>query len=607
MSILERINSPSDVKKLNINELIALSEELRFSIIETAKTNGGHLSSNLGIVEATIALCYVFDFPEDKLVFDVGHQCYAYKLLTGRKDKFSTIRLDQGISGFPCKTESEYDSFTVGHAGTSIASSIGLAEARENAGKDFYIINIVGDGSISNGLNLEAITSTQSKPKKMIVILNDNQMSISRNKNGFYKLISKGAMHGPYIKGKQLIKKIFRNSFVSRFLRKLKNGIKRLAFRNLSFFEAFGFKFVCGDDGNNLKNMIKLLQKVKNRANDKAVLLHICTQKGKGLEVAEQQADMYHGVGVDLSFKHNVYSDALGKKINNLIEEGKPVVAITAGMKDGTGLKEVEEKHRDNFRDVGISEEYAITLAGGMASGGARPIVAIYSTFMQRCYDQIIHDVCLDNLPVIMCIDRAGLVGSDGATHQGVFDISYLRHIPNITILAPTSIDDFNGMIDYAYNLSSPVAIRYPNDSVLSDRKVEPISIDKLWETVKEGDKAVILAVGPRMLDLALKVSRQIEGVKLVSARSIKPLDTSLLDKIKNLPIITLEENAQIGGFGSAVTEYYISNNVCAKIKTLGIGDKFVSHGCVKNQLDVNGLTEENVKRTLVILLNKEQ
>ena len=590
MSILEGLVCSNDVKKLKIKELESLAEELRSEIINTTRNNGGHLASNLGIVETTLALYYTFDFPKDKLIFDVGHQCYAHKILSGRKQRFSSIRTENGLSGFPDREESEYDSFTVGHAGTSVAAGLGYCAARDKVGDDYCVIDVVGDGSVSNGLNLEALTASTVKPKNYILILNDNGMSISRNKNGFYSFVSKETTKRGYVSGKRALKKIFGQSFVTRALAGFRDFIKRIVGKT-SYFESFGFKYVGVVDGNDVKELTRILKRVKVVARDKAVLLHVKTTKGKGYKKAEEQAELYHGVGENLACESGSFSVALGEKLNELIEKDDKVVAITAAMKDGTGLATVEEAHPNNFFDVGIAEEYAVTLAAGMAAGGLKPIVAIYSTFLQRSYDQIIHDVCLQNLPVIFCLDRAGLVGKDGKTHQGVFDLSYLSHIPNLTIFAPTTARELKDMLDYALRLNSPVVIRYPKNEIARNNE-KPLN-EETWETVLEGDKISVFAVGPRMLNLAMQLAKNVDGVGVINARRIKPLcEESLLDA-KDKLIITLEENSVIGGFGSAVSAFFAQKGLAVKIKSFGVKDQFISHGTVESQLNENGLNLE--------------
>lgn len=593
-NIINDLNNGSDIKKLGDKELDLLAEQLRDEILRVIGKNGGHLASNLGIVETTIALYRNFDFPKDKIVFDVGHQCYAHKILSDRKTKFDSIRLWDGLSGFPDRSESEYDSFTVGHAGTSLSQAIGLATARDHLNEDYTVVCVVGDGAISNGLNLEALTATKKKPKKLIVILNDNGMSISKNKNGFYQFISKGTTKRTYLKSKHAIKKVFRNTFITRWLTRFKDFVKRVINKD-NYFEQHGFKYVGVIDGNDIKQLNKILGRVKNIAKEKAVFLHLKTTKGKGYKEAEERADLYHGVGENLAVESGNFSDTLGIKLNQLIDKDNRIVAITAGMKDGTGLGLVENVHPDNFFDVGIAEEYAVTFASGLCAGGLKPVVALYSTFAQRSYDQILHDVCLQNLPVVFCLDRAGLVGKDGKTHQGLYDLSFLSHLPNLEIFTPNTTTELEQMLEIALTRNNPVVIRYPknHDSSLTTPSVH----DGFWKTVKTdvNVKATILAVGPRMLQLALSVSDKISGVEIITVRSVKPIDKDILFRIRNTHVITLEENSVIGGFGSLVCEYYCSIDENTKVTNLGVDDEFISHGSVKEQLEAVGLSVQNV------------
>lgn len=588
--ILEKLNAPSDVKKLNKAELSALAEEMRQEIVSVASNNGGHLSSNLGVLETTVALYKTFDFPTDKLIFDVGHQCYAHKILSGRREGFKTIRTAGGLSGFPDKDESEFDVFTTGHAGNSIALGLGLCAARDRNKEDYYVITVVGDGALVNGLNLEAINASAEKPKKFIVVLNDNGMSISRNSNGFYNFISKATIKKGYVKNKNAVKKIFGNSFIAVFFRKIRDFFKRLINKG-AYFERFGFKYVGVVDGNDLKETTKVLERVKSVADYKAVFLHLKTTKGKGLQKAEERADLYHSVGKNLKLAcSDDYS--LGRVLSELIDKDNRIMAITAGMKDGTGLNYLDKTHPDHLIDVGIAEEYAATFAAGMAKGGLKPVVAIYSTFLQRAYDEIMQDVCLQNLPVIFCVDRAGFTGEDGKTHQGLFDLSYTLHIPNMTVIAITSKQELKAAIEYAVSLNSPVCIRYSKscaDSLyFADYK------DNRWQVVKDGTDLTVIAVGKNALNLALSFSEDYaKSVKVVSARIIKPLDEETLRAIST-PVITIEENVVSGGFGTAVAAFYAENSP-RRVYTLGVKDKFIKHGSIDGQLIENGFTTENL------------
>lgn len=603
MNILDGIKNSSDVKRLSLKEKIELAGEIRDKILKTCSENGGHLSSNLGIVETTLALYSVFDFPKDKIIFDVGHQCYAHKMLSGRNSGFSAIRTDGGISGFPDREESEYDCFGAGHAGTSIAAGLGFCAARDALGEDFYVVDVVGDGAFVNGLNLEALTSSQKKPKKLIVILNDNGMSISKNRNGIYTFLSKKSTKKGYLKSKSALKRVFGESFVTRFLRKVRGFIKRI-FNGVNVLEQFGFKYVGVVNGNDLKSLTEILEGVKNVAKDKAVFLHIKTVKGKGVKRAEERADLYHGVGKSLSCGGGEFSAAVGQTLNEIIEKDPSVIALTAGMKDGTGLAAVEKAHPDNFIDVGIAEEFAVTFAAGMAAGGLKPVVCVYSTFLQRAYDEILHDVCIQKLPVVFCVDRAGLVGADGKTHQGVFDLSFLSHLPGMTILAPSCVNDLKAALKYAFSLGSPVAIRYPKESSAKEREVAPYE-ETLWERIKTGEKYNILAVGPDMLALAEEFAKNHDGAGVISARTVKPLDEKTLAEISGLPIIAIEENSVIGGFGDAVrraVSRLFGGKPKNRIITLGVKDAFTRHGSAERQREENGLCEKQLEAIVLSL-----
>ena len=603
MNILDGIKNSSDVKRLSLKEKIELAGEIRDKILKTCSENGGHLSSNLGIVETTLALYSVFDFPKDKIIFDVGHQCYAHKMLSGRNAGFSAIRTDGGISGFPDREESEYDCFGAGHAGTSIAAGLGFCAARDALGEDFYVVDVVGDGAFVNGLNLEALTASQKKPKKLIVILNDNGMSISKNRNGIYTFLSKKSTKKGYLKSKSALKRVFGESFVTRFLRKVRGFIKRI-FNGVNVLEQFGFKYVGVVNGNDLKSLTEILEGVKNVAKDKAVFLHIKTVKGKGVKRAEERADLYHGVGKSLSCGGGEFSAAVGQTLNEIIEKDSRVIALTAGMKDGTGLTAVEKAHPDNFIDVGIAEEFAVTFAAGMAAGGLKPVVCVYSTFLQRAYDEILHDVCIQKLPVVFCVDRAGLVGADGKTHQGVFDLSFLSHLPGMTILAPSCVNDLKAALKYAFSLGSPVAIRYPKESSAKEREVAPYE-ETLWERIKTGEKYNILAVGPDMLALAEEFAKNHDGAGVISARTVKPLDEKTLAEISELPIIAIEENSVIGGFGDAVrraVSRLFGGKPKNRIITLGVKDAFTRHGSAERQREENGLCEKQLEAIVLSL-----
>ena len=596
MSLLEGIKTPSDLKKLSVESLCGVAEELRERIIGVVDKNGGHLSSNLGAVDVILALYYVFDFPKDKLIFDVGHQAYAHKILGGRNDVFDTIRKSGGLSGFPNIFESEYDSFCVGHAGNSISAGLGYCNARDTLMQDYYVIDFVGDASLFNGENLEAITSNDKKPNKFIIILNDNGMSISKNNNGMYKFVSKMTTRKSYGAFMRFASVTLGRLFIGRALKKFKNFIK-FNMNRTTVIEAVGLKYLGIFDGHNIKELVRIFNDVKNA--DEAVLLHLKTIKGKGMHEAENKSDYYHGVGRNLLQGGNTFSQAVGEKLCEVAASDERIVALCAAMKDGTGLNKFSELFPNRFYDVGIAEEHAVTLAAGMALGGLRPFVCIYSTFLQRAYDQIMQDVCMQKLPVIFMVDRAGAVGSDGATHQGLFDITYLRSIPNLNVFAPKDAEELKITIDHCLSLSLPCAIRYPNGHYENAAVHTPFSAS-LWEGETNSDN-VILAVGPRMNELAWKVSEKCVGkVCVVNARSIKPLDEKLLEKIANKNIITLEENVRSGGFGSAVMEYYALHGLSPRIKAFAYPDEFIPPGTQSEQMGLAGITTDKIIDALI-------
>ena len=463
-------------------------------------------------------------------------------------------------------------------------------------GEDYFIICVIGDGAFGNGVNLEALTASTYKPKNFIVVLNDNGMSISLNRGGLYKYMSKRTTGRGYVKTKSAITKIFGNSFITKFLRKVKNFFKRILKGGVAIDE-FGFKYVGVIDGNDVKQTVKILNRVKNVAKTKAVFLHVKTTKGKGVASAEERPDLFHGVGKNLVCGGGGFGAVLGDTLNELIEKDNKIIAITAAMKDGTGLKAVEEKHPDNFYDAGIAEEYAVTYAAGLAAGGLKPVVAVYSTFMQRAYDQIIHDVCLQNLPVVFCLDRAGLVGEDGRTHQGTLDISYLTSIPNITVYTPATAEELKDALNLALSLGTPSAIRYSKSFAKTETEFLTIS-ECPWQTLSRGKRITVLCEGPAMLKLATEFAAEMKkgAVGVVNVRRVKPLDEIALETLRGGVIFTLEENALAGGFGSEVAAYF-SNDRKTAVYRFGVKDEFIRHGSISSQLEENGLTTENLVR----------
>lgn len=609
MKLLTQINSPKDIKNLSFLQLEQLAQEIRDYIIETVSKTGGHLASSLGTVELTLALHYVFDAPKDKIVWDVGHQAYTHKIITGRREKFPTLRQYGGISGFPNISESEYDTFSVGHASTAVSAALGMVVARELDKDDYKVVAVIGDGSLSGGLTYEGLNCAGHLGYDFIVVLNDNAMFISKSVGAIAKMLVKLLTLG-------LVKKI--ESKIDQFLRRLAylgQVILRVAkrFKLLLFpgmlFEEMGFAYVGPVDGHDIKELCEVFKNVKNFKGP--VIVHVVTKKGKGYQPAEKKPEKYHGVlpflietGEELKTNKLTFTDVFSKSITTLAETNNKIVGITAAMTEGCGLEEFSNLFKERFFDVGIAEEHAVTFAAGLARSGYIPICAIYSTFLQRAIDQIIHDVALQNLHVVFMIDRAGLVGKDGPTHHGNFDLSYLRFIPNMTIMVPKDGNELKDMFYTAVEfIKGPVAIRYPRDYV-SDKHIDFNSFNKIdigkayieYETPQA--ELVFLGVGP----LVSKVLNILPNLKhkcsVVNMRFVKPLDENLLDKIcqkENVVLVTLEENSIIGGLFSAVSEYILKNNYKVKVFPIALPDRFITFGD-RNRLEEEvGLTEEKI------------
>ena len=605
---LENINDPSDIKKLNIKQLRALAEELRTEIIKVVSDRGGHLASNLGMVELTLAIHYVFDAPEDKLVFDVGHQCYAHKLLTGRYQGFQKLRGKGGVSGFPQAEESEYDAFTAGHASTAISAALGMARTRDIMGSDYSVVALVGDGALTGGMCYEALNDAGQSGARMIVILNDNAMSISRNVGAMsnyltglrqsvtYRAIKRGIRRGlnriPHV-----------GMPVFRFLEKVRDFLKSL-FVDGKFFDALGFAYIGPIDGHDIKHLIRVLRRARDSRDPEPVLIHAVTQKGRGYTPAEEHPDEYHGVApflVESGEARKSGGIAMGqvaaRQLAELAENDIRICAVTAAMAGGTGLDVFGEAHPQRFFDVGIAEEHAVTMAAGMASQGMKPYVGIYSTFLQRAYDQIAMDVCRNGLPVTFLIDRAGLVGGDGATHQGVFDLSYLRSIPNLVIASPRDVRDLKKLVALSATLDQPMAIRYPKNGEDMGPGIQAqrdFGIGE-WELLSSGD-VMIFAVG-RMVQLAMQATIELMGkgvsAGVADARFIKPMDERLLTEqaAKAKLVVTVEENVLAGGFGEGVLDALSRAGIETPTLCLGVPDRFVSHASTAEQLEACGLT----------------
>ena len=594
--ILEKIQEVNDIKKLNWDELEVLSAEIRQFLVEKVSKTGGHLASNLGVVELTIAMHLAFSLPEDKMIWDVGHQSYTHKILTGRKDGFDNLRQFGGMSGFPKRKESACDAFDTGHSSTSISAGLGYVEAREILGQDYKVVSVIGDGALTGGMAFEALNNASHLKSNYMIVLNDNNMSISENVGGmsrylnglrtadFYNNLKRGVTSTlnrvPGI-GKTLVSNI----------RKTKNSIKQLFVPGM-FFEDMGITYLGPIDGHDIKKLYRTFKEAQKL--DNAVLIHVLTTKGKGYTPAEQSPAKFHGIGAfdmetgeTVSKKKTTYTDAFSQAICELGEREPKLVTITAAMSDGTGLEAFREKYPERFFDVGIAEEHAVTFAAGLAAAGLKPVFAVYSAFLQRGYDQLVHDVCMQNLPVVFAIDRAGLVGNDGETHQGAYDIAYMNHIPNMTVLAPKNRWELADMLAFATEHTGPIAIRYPRGSAYEGLQEfrQPIELGKSENIYREKD-IVILSVG-NMMETAEKVRNQLKDkgyhCSLVNARFIKPLDTETLDELakEHTLCITIEDGAIQGGFGMTVTEYMVKHHPNVRMLVNGIPDAYIEHGDV--------------------------
>ena len=611
--MLEQINNAEDLKKLSINEKNTLSEEIRKYILDVVSKNGGHLASNLGIVELTIAIHSVFDLEKDRVVWDVGHQAYVHKIFTGRKDELKTLRKLDGIAGFPKTSESITDCFNTGHSSTSISAAMGIAKARDLKNEDYSVLAVIGDGALTGGMALEALNHVGSSKTRMIVILNDNEMSISKNVGGINKFLSKLRVKKRYTisnkKGRKIIEKIplIGKSAVNA-VTKIKKSIKQLILPKM-YFEDIGFKYVGPVDGHNIEDMEYILSRAKEL--DEPVLIHVLTKKGKGYKPAEENPDKFHGTGPfnietgeSTKKKSKDYSKAFGEKLIELAEKNEKIVAITAAMRDGTGLKDFSIKYPERFFDVGIAEQHALTFAAGLAKEGMIPFVPIYSSFYQRAYDQVIHDICIQKLPVIMCVDRAGCVGNDGETHQGLYDMAFFKLIPNITIMAPKDFEELTKMMEFAIELKAPVVIRYPRggESDIKFEKHEEIKLGKS-EILQEGEDVTIIGIG-KMTSTAMKVANLLKkddiSAEVINARFLKPIDEKVITESisKTKFVITIEDGTQIGGLGSSIKEIIVNKKIeGVKIKCFAYPDEFIKHGSVPELEKIYGLDCENIVR----------
>lgn len=613
---LDKVNNIDDLKKLDKSELPNLASDIRAFLIENVSKTGGHLAPNLGVVELTIALHYVFNSPADKIIFDVGHQCYVHKILTGRKNKFSTLRKLNGISGFPKTRESKHDIFNTGHSSTSISSALGIATANKLNGKKDFAIAVIGDGALTGGLAFEGLNNAKIDDTNLIVILNDNQMSISPSVGNLSNYLNQMRSNSLYTNSKAKIKNILERipligNAIIHLVENSKNALRHALLPNSVMFEQFGFTYLGPIDGHNLNDLTKILERAKSVR--KPVLIHIVTKKGKGYKPAEDRPDVFHGVGkFDVeSGKINTsssvsYSKRFGDELIKNAKSNDKIVAITAAMPKSTGLYEFSKEFPNRFFDVGIAEEHAVSFASGLASQGFIPFFAVYSTFLQRAYDEIIHDIALQNAHVVLAIDRAGIVGADGETHHGIYDLSYLSHIPNMTIMAPKDGNELAKMMDFAINYNGPVAIRYSRDGYadsLTDVAECEIELGKA-EILHTGKDLTIVAIG-KTVATALEVSKILEKKKIsaevINARFLKPLDSdTIMNSLrKTKRIITIEDNVITGGLASAIQNLIINEKDVLFKKFFAYPDEFIKHGSTSEIEDEFGLSSEKIAKKI--------
>ncbi len=619
--MLEEIHSPSDIKKLSLRELTALAAEMRGEIIGTVSRHGGHLASNLGAVELTLALHYVFDCPDDKLVFDVGHQCYAHKMLTGRlRGMRDSLREEGGVSGFPRAAESDFDAFTAGHASTAISAALGMARTRDVMGDGHQVVAVVGDGALTGGMCYEALNDAGQTATRMIVILNDNEMSISRNVGALSRYLTGLRQSRTYRAFKRGVRRGLERipgvgAPMFRFVEKFRDWIKT-PFVDGKFFDALGFRYIGPVDGHDLKTLIRILRRAKEEKEPQ--IIHVVTTKGKGYVPAESHPDTYHGVApflVETGRQRGDGRAACGRvaaaELMALAENDIRICAVTAAMPAGTGMEAFGKAYPKRFYDVGIAEEHAVTMAAGMAASGMKPYVAIYSTFLQRAFDQIATDVCINALPVTFLIDRAGLVGADGVTHQGVFDLGYLSMLPNMVVAAPRDVRDLKRLIRLSAEYDGPMAIRYPKDGEDLGARLEahkPLRVGE-WELLSQGEDVMFLASG-RMVQAAMNACIELmhHGVRagVVDARFVKPMDEDMLRASLHAPLwVTVEENVLSGGLGERVLAWLAKNAPGHGALTLCVPDRFIEHASVASQLHACGLDAQGLAASVLRRLGR--
>lgn len=609
--MLEKIQKPNDIKKIPADQLPALAEEIRKFIIESLSKTGGHLASNLGVVELTIAMHRVFDLPKDKLIWDVGHQSYTHKILTGRKDGFETLRREGGISGFPKRSESDCDVFDTGHSSTSISAGVGYVRARELKKENYSVVSIIGDGALTGGMAYEALNNAASLKSNFIIVLNDNEMSITENVGGMSSYLSGLRTASAYTGFKMDVTKALNRipgigPGMVDAMRKTKSSIKQIIIPGV-LFEDMGLTYLGPVDGHNIPQLIKTFQEAKRF--EGPILVHVLTQKGRGYEPAMRHPARFHGAGpfdvktgLPVGKSNPTYTDVFSTVMRKMGDRRKDVAAVTAAMMTGVGLKRFSNMFPDRCFDVGIAEEHAVTFAAALSLGGITPVVAIYSSFLQRAYDQIMHDVCMQNLHVVFAIDRAGLVGYDGETHHGIFDLSYLGSMPNMTILAPKNLWELSDMIKFAVDYDGPIAVRYPRGEAYTGLKEfrAPICLGKS-EVIHEGSRVALLAVGS-MVKMAEEVQKQLKermdmDAALVNARFVKPIDEELLRSFADTYelVVTLEENVKDGGFGERVLAFAEEEDLPFGVEIIALPDRFIPHGSVSYQMKQVGFTPEDI------------
>ena len=616
---LDKVNSPEDIKKMSINEMDILAKDIRKFLVRSISKTGGHLASNLGVVELTLALHKVFNSPTDKIIWDVGHQSYVHKIITGRKSDFDTLRQFNGLSGFPKENESNHDVFDTGHSSTSISVGTGIACSRDIKGDDFSVISVIGDGSITGGMALEALNHLGYIKTKMIIILNDNEMSIDQNVGGMARHLSNIIRNSTVNKVKGEVEKILNitpgGSILSKTAYKVKDSImSKFAPQECEFFDSLGIKYSGPIDGHNINELINALEYAKKQ--NGPILLHVITKKGKGYKYAEQEPHKYHGVskfdikeGVKSSGAKST-SSVVGDKLVELANKDERVVAITAAMPSGTGLNKFSQMYPHRYYDVGIAEQHAVAFACGLAKDNMKPYFAVYSSFLQRAYDQVIHDMCITNKDVTLLIDRAGLVGNDGETHHGMFDLSYLNNVPNISVMAPKDTKELELMIDLSLDIKGPVAIRYPrgNSYFLDKGKYEPIKLGE-YEVINKGKDIAVIAIGNMVKQAidSMDILKE-KGIEptIVNARFLKPIDESILRDIFNNHkyIVTIEDNVIIGGFGSRINKFLIDNNYDNKILNIALEEEFIPHGDINSLYEAYGLSAKCIAQKIENLLN---